>query len=104
MIDKKTYSTSKRYYPDGYSFEAPETEYLLNIIRLERKHRDILDMVEDKLMEVRDTNNRYIFFDCPKKDYDEVKEVLEHYGFAYWIGEIEKKNKNDTTYRVKLAR
>lgn len=102
MIDKSTYDTSIRYAHDGYSFEAPKTKDLLKIIKLERKHRDILDIVEDKLMEIRDTDNEYITFDCPKIDYEEVKDVLEYYRFAYWDGEIEKKNKDAITYKVKL--
>lgn len=102
MIDKDTYDTSIRYAHDGYSFEAPETKDLLKIIKLERKHRDILDVVEDKLMEIRDTDIEYITFDCPKADYEEVKEVLEYYRFAYWDEDIEKKSKNNTTYEVKL--
>lgn len=50
MIDKDTYDTSIRYAHDGYSFEAPETKDFLKIIKLERKHRDVLDVIEDKLM------------------------------------------------------
>lgn len=102
MIDQDTYDTSIRYAHDGYSFEAPETKDLLKIIKLERKHRDILDVVEDKLMEIRDTDIEYVIFDCPKADYEEVKEVLEYHRFAYWDDDIEKKSKNNTTYEVKL--
>lgn len=103
MIDQSTYDTSIRYAHDGYSFEAPETKYLLKIIKLERKHRDVLDVVEDKLMEIRDTDNEYITFDCPKKDYSGVKSVLKHYGYAYWENDIKKKDKDANTYEVKLC-
>lgn len=102
MIDKATYDTSIRYAHDGYSFGAPETKDLLKIIKLERKHRDVLDVVEDKLMEIRDTNKEYITFDCLKKDYNEVKSVLKHYRYAYWENDIEKKDKDAITYEVKL--
>lgn len=102
MISKSTYDMSIRYAHDGYSFEAPETKYLLRIIKLERKHRDILDTVEDKLMKIRDTDDEYITFDCPKKDYSEVKSVLKHYRYAYWENDIEKKDKDAITYEVKL--
>lgn len=102
MIDKATYDTSIRYAHDGYSFGAPETKDLLKIIKLERKHRDVLDVVEDKLMEIRDTDKEYITFDCLKKDYNEVKSVLKHYRYAYWENDIEKKDKDAITYEVKL--
>lgn len=102
MISKKTYDTSIRYAHDGYSFGAPETKDLLKIIKLERKHRDVLDVVEDKLMEIRDTDKEYITFDCLKKDYNEVKSVLKHYRYAYWENDIEKKDKDAITYEVKL--
>lgn len=102
MIDKATYDTSIRYAHDGYSFGAPETKDLLKIIKLERKHRDVLDVVEDKLMEIRDTNKEYITFDCLKKDYNEVKSVLKHYRYAYWENDIQKKDKDAITYEVKL--
>lgn len=103
MISKSTYDTSIRYAHDGYSFEAPETKYLLRIIKLERKHRDILDVVEDKLMEIRDTDTEYITFDCPKKDYSEIRSVLKHYRYAFWENDIEKKDKDAITYEVKLC-
>lgn len=102
MISKNTYDTSIRYAHDGYSFGAPETKDLLKIIKLERKHRDVLDVVEDKLMEIRDTDKEYITFDCLKKDYNEVKSVLKHYRYAYWENDIEKKDKDAITYEVKL--
>lgn len=102
MISKKTYDTSIRYTHDGYSFGAPETKDLLKIIKLERKHRNVLDVVEDKLMEIRDTDKEYITFDCLKKDYNEVKSVLKHYRYAYWENDIEKKDKDAITYEVKL--
>lgn len=102
MIDKDTYDTSIRYAHDGYSFEAPETKDLLKIIKLERKHRDVLDIVEDKLMEIRDTDAEYITFDCFKKDYNEVKTVLEYYGYVFYDEDIEKKAKDVITYNVKL--
>lgn len=102
MIAQSTYDTSIRYAHDGCSFEAPETKYLLKIIKLERKHRDILDVVEDKLMEIRDTDTEYITFDCPKKDYSEVKSVLKHYRYAFYDGDIKKKDKDAITYEVKL--
>lgn len=102
MISKNTYDTSIRYAHDGYSFGAPETKDLLKIIKLERKHRDVLDVVEDKLMEIRDTDKEYITFDCPKKDYNEIKTVLEYYRYAFYDKDIEKKTKDDVTYNVKL--
>lgn len=102
MIDKSTYNTSIRYAHDGYSFEAPKTKDLLKIIKLERKHRDILDVIEDKLMEIRDTDIEYITFDCPKKDYNEIETVLKHYRYTYWGKNIKKKDKDAITYEVKL--
>ena len=93
MISKDTYDTSIRYAHDGYSFEAPETKDLLKIIKLERKHRDVLDIVEDKLMEIRDTDTEYITFDCHKKDYNEIKTVLKHYRYAFYDEDIKKKDK-----------
>ena len=103
MINKSTYDTSIRYAHDGYSFGAPETKDLLRIIKLERKHRDILDVVEDKLMKIRDTDEEYITFDCPKKDYKEVKEVLKYYRFAYWDWDIKKEDKDTIAYEVRLC-
>lgn len=102
MIDKDTYDTSIRYAHDGYSFEAPETKDLLKIIKLERKHRDVLDVIEDKLMKIRDTDTEYITFDCPKKDYNEIKTVLKHYRYAFYDEDIKKKDKDAITYEVKL--
>lgn len=102
MISKKTYDTSIRYAHDGYSFGAPETKDLLKIIKLERKHRDVLDVVEDKLMEIRDTDKEYITFDCLKKDYNEIKTVLKYYRYAFYDEDIKKKAKDDVTYEVKL--
>ncbi len=102
MISKNTYDTSIRYAHDGYSFRAPETKDLLKIIKLERKHRDVLDVVEDKLMEIRGTDKEYITFDCLKKDYNEIKTVLEYYRYAFYDKDIEKKAKDDATYNVKL--
>lgn len=102
MIDKATYDTSIRYAHDGYSFGAPETKDLLKIIKLERKHRDVLDVVEDKLMEIRDTDKEYITFDCLRKDYNEIKTVLKYYRYAFYDEDIKKKDKDDVTYEVKL--
>lgn len=102
MISKNTYDTSIRYAHDGYSFGAPETKDLLKIIKLERKHRDVLDVVEDKLMEIRDTDKEYITFDCLKKDYNEIKTVLKYYRYAFYDEDIKKKDKDDVTYNVKL--
>lgn len=102
MIDKDTYDTSIRYAHDGYSFGAPETKNLLKIIKLERKHRDVLDVVEDKLMEIRDTDKEYITFDCLKKDYNEIKTVLKYYKYAFYDEDIKKKDKDAITYEVKL--
>lgn len=102
MISKNTYDTSIRYAHDGYSFGAPETKDLLKIIKLERKHRDVLDVVEDKLMEIRDTDTEYITFDCPKKDYNEIKTVLKYYRYAFYDKDIKKKDKDVITYEVKL--
>lgn len=102
MISKNTYDTSIRYAHDGYSFGAPETKNLLKIIKLERKHRDVLDAVEDKLMEIRDTDKEYITFDCLKKDYNEIKTVLKYYRYAFYDEDIKKKDKDDVTYNVKL--
>lgn len=102
MIDKDTYDTSIRYAHDGYSFEAPETKDLLKIIKLERKHRDVLDVIEDKLMEIRDTGEEYIIFDCHKKNYNEIKTVLKYYRYAFYDEDIKKKDKDDVIYEVKL--
>ena len=102
MISKDTYDTSIKYAHDGYSFEAPETKDLLKIIKLERKHRGALDVVEDKLMEIRDTDKEYITFDCLKKDYREIKTVLKYYKYAFYDEDIKKKDKDAITYEVKL--
>ena len=74
----------------------------MKIIKLERKHRDVLDVVEDKLMEIRDTDKEYITFDCLKKDYCEIKTVLKYYKYAFYDEDIKKKDKDAITYEVKL--
>lgn len=53
-------------------------------------------------MEIRDTNTEYITFDCPKKDYNEIKTVLKHYRYAFYDEDIKKKDKDAITYEVKL--
>ncbi len=102
MISKELYDTSTRYASDGYSFKANNTETLLRMIKLERKHRDVLDVVEDKLMEIRDTDSESIHFDCPKTDYEEVKEMLKWYRFGYYDKNIKIISKDTFTYDVEL--
>ena len=50
----------------------------------------------------RDTGEEYITFDCPKKDYNEIKTVLKYYRYAFYDEDIKKKEKDAIIYEVKL--